>query len=56
MMAELPISDRRYHLVLYPKVFTGTEAVSWMIKNAVASNESDAVMIGQMLESKGYDI
>ena len=42
------IKDRRYHLVLYPKCFVGSEAVEWMRKNLNLSSEQ-AVRLGQRL-------
>ena len=44
----IKIKDRRYHLVLYPKCFIGSEAVEWMTKNLNLSREQ-AVRLGQRL-------
>eukprot|EP01123_Difflugia_compressa_P014343 TRINITY_DN731_c0_g1_i1.p1 TRINITY_DN731_c0_g1~~TRINITY_DN731_c0_g1_i1.p1 ORF type:complete len:261 (+),score=30.59 TRINITY_DN731_c0_g1_i1:106-888(+) len=43
------IKDRTYHLKKYPLCFVGSEAVAFFLSNHFASNETDAINIGQQL-------
>lgn len=44
----VPIRDRRYRGVVYPRCFTGSEAVAWM-RSALALSENEAVTLGERL-------
>lgn len=44
----VPIRDRRYRGVVYPRCFTGSEAVAWM-RRALALNENEVMTLGERL-------
>ncbi|KAG5182768.1 mercuric reductase [Tribonema minus] len=47
------VKDRKYHLTTYPKVFIGTDAVSFMLGDGTASSIEDAVDIGNIMMEAG---
>lgn len=46
--AGLPIKDRRYGLKTYQQVFTGSEAVAWLMEREKATR-TEAIEIGKMM-------
>ncbi len=55
MKRVLDIQDRQYGIPAktYPKCFVGSEAVSQFVKEGIATDEEDAVRIGNMMLSAG---
>lgn len=49
LISGLDIQDRTYLLRSYPKCFIGSEAVSYLIKEGIVTNEVDAVALGNVL-------
>ncbi len=47
----IEITDRRYHLKVYPKCFVGSEVVDWMVTHLSISSEQ-AVQLGRRLIDK----
>ena len=47
-VSGLEIKDRRYGLKTYSQVFTGSEAVSWLIKHEKAT-KAEAIAIGKLM-------
>jgi hypothetical protein len=48
----LKIIDRRHRVNVYPKCFTGSEAVAWIMRTQKATHE-EALRIGQLLIDRG---
>ncbi len=51
----LDIRDRKYGFPAktYPKCFVGSEAVAQLVKEGIASDEDDAVRVGNMMLNAG---
>ena len=47
------IKDRRYHLKVYEKCFTGVEMVDWLLKKGEVESRSEAVAMMQKLLDNG---
>ncbi|KAK9815231.1 hypothetical protein WJX72_000388 [[Myrmecia] bisecta] len=49
----LDIKDRKHHLKTYPKFFTGSDAVKYLISSGRAKTEQDALDLGNGLMAQG---
>lgn len=50
----IDIRTRKYLFKKYPKVFLGTDAVIWLIRNGHAENEEAAIRTGQKMLEDGH--
>lgn len=48
------IGTRKYHLLPYPEVFVGSEAVDWMLLNLPIRHREEAVTLGQRMVDEGF--
>lgn len=53
MAAAIEVKDRKHHFKTYPKCFTGTDAVKWLIDNKVVNDIPGAVVMGNLMISEG---
>jgi hypothetical protein len=44
----LPVSNRRYNLKMYERVFTGTQGVDWMLGSGLVRTRADGVALGNV--------
>ena len=51
---KVSIQDRKYHLKTYKQCFLGSEAVNVLIQSGFVSTRSEAVALGQLLQSELY--
>lgn len=52
MMNNLELKDRTYCMKVYKHVFTGKDAVKFMVERGYAKDVADAVALGQRLQKK----
>jgi len=50
---KVELKDRKYKLKTYKSCFVGREAVTWLVENNYAANREEAVVIGNLLRSRG---
>eukprot|EP00753_Platysulcus_tardus_P010728 PLAT300.1.p1 GENE.PLAT300.1~~PLAT300.1.p1 ORF type:complete len:683 (+),score=331.18 PLAT300.1:33-2051(+) len=53
LRAGISVEDRSWRLRSFKRCFLGTDAVTWLIEDGVASDVEDAVAIGNMLAAVG---
>jgi hypothetical protein len=53
LKAGVEVTDRTYHFKKYEKVFLGTDAVAWLVKNGYAGDQKEALDIGNQMITEG---
>jgi hypothetical protein len=54
MRKELDIRDRSYFWSTYKDCFVGEDAVTWMVETGVAGSITEALDIGNQLQTLGF--
>ena len=54
MHSGLDIKDRRWHGSLFPECFVGSECISWLVAERIASDRLEAEQLGNSLLEQGH--
>lgn len=49
----VPPRDRFFHMVKYKRVFTGSDAVSWLVNEKLCPNQASSVALGKQMVAQG---
>lgn len=50
---KIELKDRKYKLKTYKSCFVGRDAVTWLVENNYAVNREEAVVVGNLLRTRG---